>query len=218
MDVEVSFAADGVEGEEGFAEVEAVDFGGIVFEAVEVFGLRPEADAVAGAEASGATGALVGARAGDFLDGEGVDAAALVVGGDAGEAGVDDGVDAFDGEGGFGDVGADDDAAGIAGLEGLVLLVWGEFAVEWEDAGVFGEGAAVEGGDGFADFVSAGHEDEEVAVEVLFGDEGFCGAGGLVPEGFEVSGFVAERGLVGDVDWEGASGGVEDFAGVEVIL
>lgn len=64
--------------------------------AAGLIGLGPEANGDAGAESAGAAGALFGGGLGDLFDGEGVDAAPGIVGGDAGEAAVDDGAYTLD--------------------------------------------------------------------------------------------------------------------------
>jgi hypothetical protein len=69
-----------------------------------------------------------------LLHGEGVDAATGVVVRDAGRAAVDHGFHAFDGERGFGDVGADDDLWLLAGRDGGVLILRREFAMQRHDA------------------------------------------------------------------------------------
>lgn len=58
----------GFEEEDGFGEVDAVDFRGFEFGSFGVVLLAPEAEAASGGGASGASGALVGGGAGDFLD------------------------------------------------------------------------------------------------------------------------------------------------------
>ena len=75
-----------------------MDFWGLELGAAGVVCGGPEAEAAAGGGAACATGALVCGRAGDFPDEEGVNGAAGIEGGGAGEAGIDDGADAGDGE------------------------------------------------------------------------------------------------------------------------
>ncbi len=197
------------EGEDDFCEVESEDLGDFGCGAAAVGILAPEAPAGTGGGASGASGALVRAGAGDGLDGEGIDAAVRVPCGEAGEAGIDDCLDAIDREGGFGDVGGDDDAAGAAGADGGVLLGWGEFAVEGKDIEVAGPSFAAEGVDGFADFVGTRHEDEGVALAA--GIDGIAAdTGRVVPE------FAFHRDFfrgVADVDRERAAGGDEVVGG-----
>ncbi len=156
----------GFEGENGFGDVDAFDFGEFLGGAMGVFFFGPEAEADSGGGASGASGALIGGGLADFFDEEGVDAAVGIEAGDAGEAGIDDEADAVDGEGGFGDVGGDDDFAAVGAVDGGVLGGGREFAVEREDGAVASVGGGLEGGDGAGDFVGAGHENEDVAFGV----------------------------------------------------
>ena len=179
--------------------------------------MGPEAHGDAGAETTGAAGTLLGGGAAGFLHGERVDAATGVVVGDAGRAAVDDGFDTFDGEGGFGDVGADDDFGLLTGCDGGVLVLRREFAMQWHDAATSGKGAPLNGGDGFADFVAAGHEDEHVAAEARREGEFFAGAGGLVPHGLGVAVFLRHGGLIANLDREGAALGLQQFAGLHEI-
>ena len=170
------FAAGGIEeGElfdgaeaEGFhlqddgGEVGAEDFGfGEEGSGDEVF-FGVEADADAGGDAAAASHALVGGGLGDGFDGEALDFGAGGVAGDSCEAGVDDEADAGDGEGGFGDVGGEDDAAMFGGFEDEFLLGGGEACEEGEDVGFVFE-VAFEFFGGFADFAFAGEEDQNVA-------------------------------------------------------
>ena len=197
------------EGEDDFGEVESEDFGDFGRGAAAVGIFAPEAPAGTGGGASGASGALIGAGAGDGLDGERIDAAVGVPCGEAGEAGIDDRLDAVDGEGGFGDIGGDDDAAWASGADRSVLLGWGQFAVERENVEVAGPSFAAEGVDGFADFEGTRHEDEGVAL-AAGGDGVAADSGGVVPE------FAFHRDLfrgVADIDRERAAGGDEVSGG-----
>jgi hypothetical protein len=72
---------------------------------------------------SGASGALVGGGLADPADLQRGQARPGGVAGNAGEAAIDDGGDAFDGDGTFGDVGGEDDF-GLGGRsESAVLLL-----------------------------------------------------------------------------------------------
>jgi hypothetical protein len=178
--------------------------------------LGPEADGAAGGGAPGAAGALVGGGARDVLDQEGIDAAPGVEAGDAGEAGIDDEPDAVDGEGGFGDVGGDDDFLLVVAGDGGVLIVRGQFAVEREEDGALGGGGMAQGVEGALDFVGAGHEDERVGGIVALAGGAFVGLRGGVPGRVAVG--VEGFGDVFDINGEGAAFGVEVDAGLEVRL
>ncbi len=94
---------------------------------------RPEPEATPGGGAACTTRALVGGGAGNFPDEEGVDAAARIEGGGAGEAGIDDRADAGDRKGGFRDVGGDDDFWSVRWADGLFLIGRGQGGIEWEN-------------------------------------------------------------------------------------
>lgn len=100
------------------------------------------------------------------------------VAGGSGEAGVDDVANAGDGEGGFCDVGGEDNAAVLVGfpVEDFLLFVVGEAGVEGEDVGCFLAGMVeVVGAEvfgGLEDVAFGGEEDEDVAVVRFFGDGG----------------------------------------------
>ena len=154
--------AEGFHLEDDGGEVGAEDFGfGEEGAGEEVF-FGVEADADAGGDAAAAALALIGGGLGDFFDGEALDFGAPGVAGDAGEAGVDDVADAGDGEGGFGDVGGEDDAALAGEGEDALLFFGAEAGEEGEDVGAVAE-VAFEFLGGFADFAFAGEEDEDVA-------------------------------------------------------
>ena len=209
------FDAGGFQGEDDFGEVEAFDFGEFLCGAVGVLVARPEAEAEARGGAAGAAGALVGGGAADLLDEQGVDAAIRVVARDAGQAAVNDEADAVNGEGGFGDVGGDDDFALVVAGDGGVLVAGGKLAVQGEQAEPAGFGAAAEGFDGLGDLVAAGHEDQDVAL-AAGADEVGESLGGLVPDGA----FVEVGGCGGELDFDGvgAAVGFEQAAGAEVLL
>ena len=201
------FEAHDAEGEDELGEVAAEDFRSVVrgAQAKVFFGVQAQDEAGAGAACS--TGALAGGGLADATDFEGGKACPGRGGGDACEAGVDDGGDAVDGDGGLGDVGGEDDLATRSGLDGAVLLGGCEVAVEWEeiDAEAMGDGRAGVGGT--ADFCHAGKEDEGVSGGAW--DDGAEGVGDLC---FEGGGGV---GLVLDGEREHASGGVQDGAVAE---
>ena len=161
--------------EDDFGEGAAADFGvGVGGSVAEgFFGI--EADADAGAGASAAAAALEGGGAGDLFGDEALDLRLGVHAVDADFAGVDDGADAGEGDGGFGDVGGENDAAASAGGEDFLLVLEAEAGEEGEDFGVTPV-VALELFGGVADFALAGEEDEGVegavvAVELLEGFE-----------------------------------------------
>ncbi len=103
--------AQGMKEQNDFRQVAALNFRSVALGAVEVaaFGPKPVADA--GRGAAGPAGALLGGGAADRFDQQGADAALGVVAGDARQAAVNHMDNAVDGDGGFGDVGGDDDFA-----------------------------------------------------------------------------------------------------------
>ncbi len=186
--------------EDDACEVGAEDFGvGEFLAGVEVL-LVVKSDAGAVGDAAAASSALAGAGFGDGFDEEALDAGAGIEAVDAGDTGVDDGPDIRDGEGGFGDVGGEDDAAfcGRGGKDGL-LGVAGEAGEKGEDEGIR-VAATFEEVRGVADFAFAGEEDEGIAEGFACG-EPFGGAGDLVGHRFG-----GEVGRVEDViNGEGAA-------------
>ena len=127
----------------------------------EVF-FRVEADGEAGAGAACAARSLTGGGLADAADLQCRQAGPRGVACDAGCAGVEDGVDAFDGDGAFGDVGGEDELGLGGGGDGAVLLGGGQVAVEGQDeqAETLGQGFAL--ALGAADLGGAGEEDEGV--------------------------------------------------------
>ncbi len=152
--------------------------------------LAPEAQATARRGASGATRPLVGGGAGDFPDQEGVDAAAGIEGGCAGEAGIDHRADAGDGQRGFRDISGNDDLRLLRGCDGHFLLGGRQRGVEGENAVATAGGGVFQQLDGAPDLVGAGEEDEDVPAirhrqrlprerGGLLPDRGFHGRAGL---------------------------------------
>ncbi len=78
-------------------------------------------------------------------------------------------MDAGNGDGGFGDVGGEDDAAVASRIEYLLLVAQAQAAEQRQDVGV-GELFAGQGVGGVADFAFAGQENEDVAVAVEVGN------------------------------------------------
>lgn len=140
---------------------------------------------------------------GDLGDGEAFGAAAGVVAGYAGEAGVDDEADAGDGEGGFGDVGGEDEFSLGGGLEDALLVGVGEAAEAGDDFEAAAE-AVLEEVHGFADVFFGGEEGEDVA-------------GGAELVLYPLGGFgdAFEVGVVAGVFEELVEGGVDDVDGVD---
>ena len=211
-------ADDDAQGQQRLAQVEPLHFRRLAFGAQAVVALRPQAHADAGAEAAGAAGALLGAGPADLLHGQGVDAAARVVAGHAGEARIDHGADAFDGQRGFGDVGADDDLRLLAGRDGGVLVLRRQFAVQGDDAPAAGEAAPLQGRHGLADLVGAGHEHQDVAREAGRLHQRFTGARRLVPDRLHLVHPRFRGFLVAHFDREGAAFGLEQLAGLHELL
>ena len=89
--------AQGLERQDDFRRIDALDFGQVVAGAPGVFVLGPEADGMAGGGAPGAPGALVGGGTRDVFDQQRVNAAPGIEAGHAREAGIDHQPDAVDG-------------------------------------------------------------------------------------------------------------------------
>src|SRR6185312_5611081 len=166
------------------AQIGAEDFGRI--EGGERAGLAfgPEAIADARAEAAGTTAALVGSSARDTAGFERSEACRRVVGGHAGETGIDDYRDALDGERGLGDGGGEHDLAASGGRrgDGAILFRGVELAVERGEIDVDREARGEPLG-GAGDFGLAGKKDEHRA---WFGPQrGEDGGGHLVLEALQ---------------------------------
>ena len=150
-------------GEDNAGQGGALDFGGGVSLAASVVLLRVEADAGAGADAAATAHTLAGGGLADGLHAEGLDVALGGVAFDTGEAGVDDGADAGDGDGGLGDVGGQDDAAILRGTEGAGLFAGREARQQGQALGAR-QVAALQKGHALADVAFAGEEDQDVAA------------------------------------------------------
>ena len=150
-------------GEDNAGQGGALDFGGGVSLAASVVLLRVEADAGTGADAAAAAHALAGGGLADGLHAQGLDVALGGVAFDTGEAGVDDGADAGDGDGGLGDVGGQDDAAVLRGTEGAGLFAGREARQQGQALGAR-QVAALQKGHALADVAFAGEEDQDVAA------------------------------------------------------
>ena len=158
------FHARRLEQEDGFGEVDTVHFRDLEFLAASVIRLAPEAQATTRCGASGPARALVGGGTGNFPDQKGVDATAGIEGGRAGEAGVDHGADAGDGERGFRDVGGDNDPGFFRRTDRAFLVGGREGGVKRENIVAPAGGGVFQQLDGAADLVGAGKEDEDIAA------------------------------------------------------
>ncbi len=169
--------------------------------AIEVgFGVQADADAVGDAAASAR--ALLGARPRDRLDGQPLHLEAVAEAGDARGPGVDDVVDAGDGERRLGDVRAHDDAALVVGREDAVLLGAGEPAVEGKDLGAR-RARVAEGVNRVAHLALAGAEHEDVAGALV---EEFVDG---LADGLHLVD-VVRRGAVARLHGKGATGDLDD--------
>ncbi len=95
----------GLEQQRSGGQVGALDFGRVLSGTANEVLQRVEADGAARGGASGAAGTLVGGRLADAADLQCGQARPGGVAGDAGQAAIDDGCDAFDGDGTLGNVG-----------------------------------------------------------------------------------------------------------------
>ena len=201
----------GLEGEDHLGEVQALDLGQLLRGAIQVLPLRPKAEADARGGATGATRALIGRSAADFLDEQGIDPAIGIEPGDAGEAAIDDDADPIDSEGSLGDVGGHDDLPPAVGGQGGVLIGHGQLAMEGEDDEIIAYAGTADGVDGPMDFKRAGHEDEHVALGLA--SEALDFIGGHVPNGDVLRAIGARQVL--DIDGIGAALGPEHGAWIE---
>ncbi len=180
--------------------------------AVEVvLGVEPDRDAVG--DPAAAAGPLVGRRLAHRLDRQPLHLRALAVAADARRAGVDDIADAWDGEGGLGDVGGENDAPARVRSEDPVLLGGGEPTVERHDLRDRQPHPAQRVGR-VTYLPLAGEEDEDVAAGagVPLGPQlldGIAHAGDHVAFLVLRSVGVDER-AVADLDGKGAPGHLDD--------
>ena len=147
----------------GRAKVHPLDFRQLERLAVFVFGGGPESDASAGRGSAGAAHALGGVGAADVAQFEAIHSALGVVNQDAGQAGIDHGADAVDGQRGLGDVGGEDDFSLGELVQHARLGVKRERTMEGEDGQIARLGEAFQSGGSAADFVHARQEDQNVA-------------------------------------------------------
>ena len=182
-------------------------------EAVALFKifLRIQTDADAVLHTACTAGTLVGAALGDSLDGQALGARAWIVTADASEAGVHHVTYAWNGDGGFGDVCGDDDAALTARLEDALLLGGGHAAKQCEHFEARTE-TAIKKIARLADVALRGHEDEHVAV-VGFDEGVFHGGDGTVDEPKIV--FAAFKRRVANIHGKHASGDFDDGRATE---
>ena len=108
-----------------------------------------------------------------FRDEEGVDASAWIEGGGSCDARINDGADTGDGQGGFCDVGGNDDFWSVGCANCFFLIGGGEGRVEGKDVVGFGGGEVFQKLNGAADFVGAGEENQDVSG--IGEREGFTG-------------------------------------------
>ena len=153
----------GMQQQDHFGQVRALDFRRVALRTVQVATLGPETMAGSRSGASGAAFALVGGGAADFLDEQGADAALGIVPRDARLAAIHDVPDAVDGHGRFGDVGRNDDLAERVRRECEVLLLRLQFAVQRNERESFLRARGTKRVDGGVDLAHAWHEHEDVA-------------------------------------------------------
>ncbi len=155
--------AEGMEQQDDLGQIAALNFGGVALGAVQVAAFRPEPVADAGGGASGPPRPLLGGGAADRFEQEGADAPLRIVAGDAGQSTVNYMDNAVNRDGGFGDVGGDDEFAPAVGGEGQVLLLRRQFAVEGDHGQRLAQPRRAAGGQGGVDLRHAGHENQDVA-------------------------------------------------------
>ena len=147
-------------------QVGALDLGlGIGRPCLEII-LGIKADADAGGDAPAAPLALVGGGLGDALHRQALNLAAMAVAADAGEAGVDDKVDARHRQGGLGDIGGQHHPPGAVGLKDPGLLRRALAGVEGQDLGG-GRMVLAQGLGGLTDLALAGEEYQDIATPGL---------------------------------------------------
>ncbi len=200
--------------ENDFRQIEPFHLRQFLRRAIEMLALRPKPQAMARRGSSGAAGALIGGSAADFFDEQGVDAAARIEPRDARQAAVDHDLDSIDRERSFGHVRRDDGPAFLIMGERGVLLRRRQFAVERQDDKSIAHPRSADGGDGPADLVFSGHEDEHVA----FGPrrDAFEFIRGQIPDRIAVA---ADRfRQVFDRDRKGAAARSQDGARLQIFL
>ena len=122
--------AAGFKRQHDLGEIEPFYFGQFLQRPRAVLALGPQPHAQARRRATGAARPLVGARRGDFLDEQRVDATVRVEARLPREPAIDHRRHAVDGERGFRDIGRDDDLARLCTRHRAVLLLRRQFPVE----------------------------------------------------------------------------------------
>jgi hypothetical protein len=202
-----------VEGEDGCAKIDAVDFGSIEIGQGMVRFFGPKANALTGGSATGAAGALGGGGFADAGELKLVDAALGVVTGDASEAAVDDGSDAVDRERGLSDVGGEDDFAAAGGLKDAGLFLGSEIAVQREQEEIFTMSQRIEAIHDTKDLTDAREEDQDIAG--IFRLIEYIGEGINHAFGKSIIQPLNLGGAIGDVHGKGASFGADNGAAPE---
>ena len=157
----------GVEGQDGPAEVDAADLGDVRLGQPSLLALGPEPDAAAGPRPARPPGPLVGGGPADPAEFESVEAAGRVVARVAGQAAVDHGRHALDGQRGLGDVGRQHDLASVAGPNRRLLLLEREGTVERQDPDPLATGPGGQLAGRPADLLDPRQEREHVAARGL---------------------------------------------------
>lgn len=202
--------AEGVEEQDYFGEIAALDLGCVAFLAAEVTAFGPQAVTGSSGCAARAPFALVSAGLADGFKLERADTAFGIVAGHAGHPAVNDVSNAIDGDAGLGDIGGDDDLAECVRGEGAILLPGLKGTVEGEIDNLFLSVDAAQGVESFVDLAASRHEDEDVAFLSAVDDLGHCFSG---LQG-EVT--VIWSGEVFDIDRITLSFGDEDGAVVQI--
>src|SRR3954462_15882941 len=152
--------------QDNFSEVEPLHLRQLLCNPVEKFPFGPETEAVARRGPTGPAGALIGGRAADFFDEQGVDAAPGIEARDARQAAVDHCLDAINSERGFRDIGGNDGAPLLVMGKGGILFFRTQFAMKWKNNELIAHPRGPDRRDRAANLVFPGHEDQDVALTV----------------------------------------------------
>ena len=161
-----------LQSQHGRGQVGPLDLGGVEGRSASVLTLGPEPQAASRSQPAGSTGPLGGRRATDLAQFQAVEPTGRVVRGEPGQAAVDDGAHALDGQRGLGDVGREDDLAPIRRLQGPVLFVARQAPMQRQDEQILTDRDRFQPASGAADLLHARQKDKDVSAGNLGGFQG----------------------------------------------
>src|SRR5262245_12190050 len=145
-----------------FGKIKTFDLRQFLRRTFVLFRLRPQPHAFSRRGSARAPGSLRRARAADLFNEQSVDAAVRIVSRHAGQAAVDDDADSIDRDRSLCNVGRNDNLQLIVTRDGRVLITRGQVTVQRQEKIALRLSRLPDGFNGAVDFISAGHEDQDV--------------------------------------------------------